>query len=1182
MSAAGSAMWTEDDKGPVPDGGVRLPFKCVWLDGVMSSDYELDTLPLLFAGPADFEMYYAALQNKHPTKQKDLTKIKRFNLAARRQREDNDITGCLQVLSKCLHLRRTAFSDVDYQFYAALMHYLLSILYFAASQLATGELNQACALFALAKKEIGERGPSLTRSDRNLLSCILNNNWANYWLRRGKANAASQCCCRAYQLWMRVSDLSVHLLAFLAPFLVSRFATSLVLAKKYDEALKVYSRVFKTYAEDEQDRSTGPTSNATGPISVNITTLSLADPENPAAPIKCCLRSLSISLTPMAPEGSPNAIYATNWSLHKSAKFATFFGAAYARVALRKYKIGQEMLEKTAHLFNTYAEQSGVAGNPLWWSHLQKGYEYVCLKTETKNADHFRLKFDEIHEREMMYYSRVVNREVERDRAAKRATGDTTNGDASANTSIAAAVLADPDETDPDLKLEAQTWEGFLPVLRQMHAHRNPKAALRELRQQRAASALDYQSIRNLAGNLVKGQTTKRLRKHWDEMDNVRKMCTQTPPPPATTSHKLLDSAPLDDSAADGPTRFVLKKPRKAVLAASPPNPVVPNAQTKPAWKEGSPYVKPKVTSTLTRSSDGGPAAATAQTVPQWVAPPSLARITPGPKPLQDSEADIENMGADELLENCLAEFVAEETAPEPPREVDSVQVAQQFASKLSALDVSGMGEVEIVQAQIQTLQAELDARVMREVTTWLNGAITKVVATLAQEDRDRKAQEQAAESQRLAKERQEEEERRRAHVPLSAAAPTAGAPAEAEAAPGVESTEPLGPVDAPPTETLTADPPAATPAGETKAEPAAGGEDAAVPKPGLPALGLGLNLQKLSAPKVEDDAQSNASARSDGGSDGGATSARDPDGMMSARSDAMMSARSDALMSARSARSDYSAHSSRSGASGRSGYSERSGMSGLGSEATSARSLMTDLTRHQSQRFLDDDLEEEEYLGYMARAYGSPKRVGKEKVRVLNGVPVKLTKEQEEKMLRRPPLLDEPDVQKQKHKLKGLLQYLPSSSMQHQMVLKELQVIGLRERAAKKAERSKLLPALPQVESSALSDGAAVGQPMDQSTAAAGCLLSLASALAYSPAGLAAPKPKSPKALDELNSMLLLDSTTDNSREDGSYKGLDLSRQKRSSASGLQVIDEDPAYSTPAAGPSVPKKTGPNTMAVL
>ena len=51
-----------------------------------------------------------------------------------------------------------------------------------------------------------------------------------------------------------------------------------------------------------------------------------------------------------------------------------------------------------------------------------------------------------------------------------------------------------------------------LPVLRQMHAHKHPKQALRELRQQRAASALDYQSIRNLAGSVAQSYPDSRAR----------------------------------------------------------------------------------------------------------------------------------------------------------------------------------------------------------------------------------------------------------------------------------------------------------------------------------------------------------------------------------------------------------------------------------------------------------------------------------------------------------------------------------------------------------------------------------------------------------------------------------------------------------------------------------------------
>eukprot|EP00906_Rhabdomonas_costata_P027519 RCo039069 len=294
----------------------KLPFSPIWLEGVISGDFELDTLPLIFSRQADYDMYYEALVTKHPKWGRDLQKIRKTNLQARAQKAEGDSLGCLDTLLQCLHDRRAVFDDGDYQFYAALVHYLLTIVYFASMGLAAGRLNEALELFTRAHREITEFEYLLRKSDYHLLLCIQSNNMANYWFRKGKINAASQCCCRAYQLWMRASDLSNEVVSFLCPLLIARFATTLLVAHRFEDAQRIYVKFLKMFPEDglEED-STSLSSHATdsgeaggpgaqGTLPVNITTMSLVQPQVPS---QCCLRSLSIALTPVSPSPPPPA-----------------------------------------------------------------------------------------------------------------------------------------------------------------------------------------------------------------------------------------------------------------------------------------------------------------------------------------------------------------------------------------------------------------------------------------------------------------------------------------------------------------------------------------------------------------------------------------------------------------------------------------------------------------------------------------------------------------------------------------------------------------------------------------------------------------------------------------------------------------------------------------------------------
>eukprot|EP00754_Rhynchopus_humris_P045498 Rhum_TRINITY_DN4962_c0_g1::Rhum_TRINITY_DN4962_c0_g1_i1::g.16194::m.16194 len=103
----------------------------IWLEGVVSTEYERDTLPLLFSSDDVFNEYYEVLSSKNESFRQPLEMIKARNKRARDQRASGYWQECLDTLAQCLHLRRCVFSDDDFQYTAAVKHHLLSVLNFA-------------------------------------------------------------------------------------------------------------------------------------------------------------------------------------------------------------------------------------------------------------------------------------------------------------------------------------------------------------------------------------------------------------------------------------------------------------------------------------------------------------------------------------------------------------------------------------------------------------------------------------------------------------------------------------------------------------------------------------------------------------------------------------------------------------------------------------------------------------------------------------------------------------------------------------------------------------------------------------------------------------------------------------------------------------------------------------------
>jgi len=212
--------------------------KPIWVEGVLTSEYERDTLPLLFSTNEVFQEYYDALCEKNPPLAAAIKQVQLRNLQAREQRAAGYWQECLASLSQCIHLRRCIFEDDHFQYTGAVNHFLLSVLNFAsfflresANDPKTKEVMLIRA-FDLFKKSQDSLNSVSHIGHRAFFKAMISNNFANYFHRRRKEKAASQCTLDAMKAFSR-SRVSAY-----AFYFQLSAATSYVSSGRFDDAIR--------------------------------------------------------------------------------------------------------------------------------------------------------------------------------------------------------------------------------------------------------------------------------------------------------------------------------------------------------------------------------------------------------------------------------------------------------------------------------------------------------------------------------------------------------------------------------------------------------------------------------------------------------------------------------------------------------------------------------------------------------------------------------------------------------------------------------------------------------------------------------------------------------------------------------------------------------------------------------
>eukprot|EP01060_Flectonema_neradi_P011023 TRINITY_DN18093_c0_g1_i3.p1 TRINITY_DN18093_c0_g1~~TRINITY_DN18093_c0_g1_i3.p1 ORF type:complete len:379 (+),score=60.47 TRINITY_DN18093_c0_g1_i3:41-1177(+) len=250
----------------LPDG-----IRPIWLEGVVVSEYEKDTLPLLFASDEVFNEYYDALSAKNPAFAQPLEMIRVRNKKARDQRYDGYWQDCLITLSQCLHLRRCIFDDSDFQYCAAVKHYILSVLNFATFLLKESTTSGTAKEGVMAKSfQLFKQAESITDQvdcyhHRYFFKATVASNLGNYFYKRKKIKAAGQQAVLSLKHWSKAK------VDFASSFFIARHAIALCFCGRWVEAAKSLAAAVKS-EECQESSTTHPTPEAyqSAPVRFNV------------------------------------------------------------------------------------------------------------------------------------------------------------------------------------------------------------------------------------------------------------------------------------------------------------------------------------------------------------------------------------------------------------------------------------------------------------------------------------------------------------------------------------------------------------------------------------------------------------------------------------------------------------------------------------------------------------------------------------------------------------------------------------------------------------------------------------------------------------------------------------------------------------------------------------------------
>ena len=183
------------------------PAAALWMAGTLTAEFEPTTIPLLLTPYADFDAYYNTLRKFHPTKQHEFDALRLLYSQCREALSDGRDEDSVAYLGQALKLRRFIFAAEDYQVVAAEIHFAMVLVHFATQFTVHGFYDVAYRYFNLAKTQITSKLlPGLSGNARHCFLCVMYNNWANYWVARGKPHQGLDCAERAKAAYVALPD----------------------------------------------------------------------------------------------------------------------------------------------------------------------------------------------------------------------------------------------------------------------------------------------------------------------------------------------------------------------------------------------------------------------------------------------------------------------------------------------------------------------------------------------------------------------------------------------------------------------------------------------------------------------------------------------------------------------------------------------------------------------------------------------------------------------------------------------------------------------------------------------------------------------------------------------------------------------------------------------------------------
>ena len=369
----------------------------IWLEALITSEYERDTLPLLFSGIDDFDNYFDDLlaandESLGPA----IREMKNRNLEACEERAGGHWPECLLALERAVQLRLITFPEnhPGHQDYVlSLHHFMFSLITFGTWFLKeSGEQEDLRArdvheirAFELFGKAKGLLEAITNKQEHWFFKALLFNNMANYYWRRRKHSAATQVMLDGHRAWVKTKQVKYGY------YFHVQYATSLLVMGRYEASAKAMQHAVSLLPDN------GP---------VPGTSLQEPEEDDSRLPLRFQPQLLSSALPLVA-----------------ATCLTSYHNFSLALVGARRYKDAAIWCAKCMDV--AAAHRSYLRVNHPWVKSIKRLQEYCTKMSFSANFEKFRMKPSETRSRAFPNLHKLV---AEAQRSSPTVALDGTGG----------------------------------------------------------------------------------------------------------------------------------------------------------------------------------------------------------------------------------------------------------------------------------------------------------------------------------------------------------------------------------------------------------------------------------------------------------------------------------------------------------------------------------------------------------------------------------------------------------------------------------------------------------------------------------------------------------------------------------------------------------------------------------